>query len=179
MKNLVNKNEARYKKELEFFKEILKDYLDEIDILIWLALRDDGRISDTDLAKIANVSVPTARRRRLALEEKGIIKVRGFLVFDKLKLASADVLIKLKPGCSAEAVKDFITKALEEPRIYEVSEYIGEYDFLFRFFEKDFRTLKEKIEEFMLESNVVSHYTILANVYTPKLFSELINSSSK
>ncbi|MFA4700259.1 Lrp/AsnC family transcriptional regulator [Pyrococcus kukulkanii] len=176
---MITRDEAKYKRELEFFKEILKDYLDDIDILIWLALRDDGRVSDTDLAKIANVSIPTARRRRIALEEKGIIKVRGFLRFDKLKLASADVLIKLKPGCSAEAVRDFINKALEEPRIYEISEYIGEYDFLFRFFEKDFKTLKEKIEEFMLESDVVDHYTILANIHTPKLFSELIEQENE
>ena len=161
--------------EFEFFREILKDYMDEVDVLIWLALRENGRISDTDLARIAKVSVPTARRRRMALEEKGFIRVRGFLVFDKLKLASADVLVKLKPGCSSEAVKGFIERALKEPRIYEVSEYIGEYDLLFRFFERDYKVLKEKIEEFMIGSDVVSHYTILANVYTPKLFSELVD----
>jgi len=175
---LPDSKEAKYKKELEFYRDILKDYLDEVDLLIWLALRDNGRISDTELAKIANVSVPTARRRRMALEEKGIIRVRGFLVFDKLKLSSADVLVKFKPCLSKEAIKDFIVKALEEPRIYEVSEYIGEYDILLRFFERDYKTLKEKIEEFLTENgSIVERYTILANIYTPKVFSELVDEN--
>jgi len=175
---LTDRKGAKYKKELEFYRSILKDHLDEVDLLIWLALRDNGRISDTDLAKIANVSVPTARRRRIALEKKGIIRVRGFLVFDKLKLASADVLVKFRPGFPKETIRDFITKALEEPRIYEISEYIGEYDLLFRFFEKDYRILKEKIEEFMTENgNIVERYMVLANIYTPKIFSELADET--
>jgi len=175
---LPDSRKAKYKKELEFYRDILKDYLNEVDLLIWLALRDNGRISDTELAKIANVSVPTARRRRMALEEKGIIRVRGFLVFDRLKLSSADVLVKFRPGFSKEAVRDFIARALEEPRIYEISEYIGEYDILLRFFEKDYKTLKEKIEEFITENgSIVERYTVLANIYTPKIFSELVDEN--
>jgi len=175
---LPDSKDAKYKKELEFYRDILKDYLDEVDLLIWLALRDNGRISDTELAKIANVSVPTARRRRMALEEKGIIRVRGFLVFDRLKLSSADVLVKFRPGFSKETVRDFIARALDEPRIYEISEYIGEYDVLLRFFEKDYKTLKEKIEEFLTENgDIVERYTVLANIYTPKIFSELVDEN--
>ncbi|ACS32892.1 Lrp/AsnC family transcriptional regulator [Thermococcus gammatolerans] len=175
---MPDSKDAKYKKELEFYRDILKDYLDEVDLLIWLALRDNGRISDTELAKIANVSVPTARRRRMALEEKGIIRVRGFLVFDRLKLSSADVLVKFRPGFSKETVRDFIARALDEPRIYEISEYIGEYDVLLRFFEKDYKTLKEKIEEFLTENgDIVERYTVLANIYTPKIFSELVDEN--
>jgi DNA-binding Lrp family transcriptional regulator len=175
---LPDSKEAKYKKELEFYRDILKDYLDDVDLLIWLALRDNGRVSDTELAKIANVSVPTARRRRMALEERGIIRVRGFLVFDKLKLSSADVLVKFRPGFSKETVRDFIARALDEPRIYEISEYIGEYDVLLRFFEKDYKTLKEKIEEFLTENgDIVERYTVLANIYTPKIFSELVDEN--
>jgi len=175
---LPDSRDTKYKKELEFYRDILKGYLDEVDLLIWLALRDNGRISDTDLARIANVSVPTARRRRISLEERGIIRVRGFLVFDKLKLASADVLVKFKAGFSKETIRDFTTRALEEPRIYEISEYIGEYDILLRFFEKDYKTLKEKIEEFITENgSIVERYSVLANIYTPKIFSELTDEN--
>lgn len=74
--NLQNKKWDR--KEIEFWKQISKGELDDIDVMIYLALRENGRLPDTELARIVGVSTPTARRRRLHYKKKAIFKLLVF-----------------------------------------------------------------------------------------------------
>lgn len=49
--------------------------LDEADLAIIRALREDGRASYTDLASIAGMTYPSARRRVLRLRESGVLHI--------------------------------------------------------------------------------------------------------
>lgn len=49
--------------------------LDEVDMSIIRALREDGRASYTDLASIARMTYPSTRRRVLRLRETGILRI--------------------------------------------------------------------------------------------------------
>ncbi|MBC7094452.1 Lrp/AsnC family transcriptional regulator [Thermococcus sp.] len=158
-------------KEIEFWKDVSGDKLDNIDVMIYLALRENGRLSDTDLAGIVGVSVPTARRRRLALQEKGL-QIIGLLLFEEFEMASADVIIKFKKNAKKEDINKFIKEASENPKIFEIDEYIGEYDLIIKFFDKNFKELKHTIDSFLTGREIIENYIILPVVASPKLFSK-------
>ncbi|EHR78167.1 transcriptional regulator [Thermococcus litoralis DSM 5473] len=157
--------------EIKFWKEISGGKLDTIDVKIYLALREDGRLSDTDLANIVGVSVPTARRRRLALQEKGL-QIIGLLLFEEFDMASADVIIKFQKNIKKENITLFIKEACENPKVFEVDEYIGEYDLVIKFFDKNFKELKHTIDSFLTSREIIEKYIILPVVASPKLFSK-------
>lgn len=157
--------------EIKFWKEISGGKLDTIDVKIYLALREDGRLSDTDLANIVGVSVPTARRRRLALQEKGL-QIIGLLLFEEFDMASADVIIKFQKNIKKESITLFINEACENPKVFEVDEYIGEYDLVIKFFDKNFKELKHTIDSFLTSREIIEKYIILPVVASPKLFSK-------
>ena len=159
------------KEEIEFWKEVSGGKLDEIDVKIYLALRENGRLTDTDLASIVGVSIPTARRRRIALQEKGL-QVIGLLLFEEFDIASADVIIKFKEDSKKEDIDRFIKEACDHPKVFEVDEYVGEYDLVIKFFDKNFRELKYTIESFLRGKEVVKEFVILPVVNSPKLFTK-------
>lgn len=160
------------KKEVEFWKQISKGELDDIDVMIYLALRENGRLPDTELARIVGVSTPTARRRRLALQEKGYLQVIGVLIFEEFGLASADVIIKFKESSEKEEIKAFIQEAVNNSKVFEVDEYIGEYDVVIKFFDKDFKELKKTIEDFLMGRKIIAEYKVLPAISSPKLFTK-------
>lgn len=160
-------------KEIGFWREVSGGKLDSIDVRIYLALREDGRISDTELASIVGVSIPTARRRRVALQEKGL-QIIGLLLFEELNMASADVILKFKKDSRKEDIALFIKEACENPKVFEVDEYIGEYDMVIKFFDKNFKDLKHTIDLFLTGRRIIEKYLILPVVASPKLFSKKI-----
>ncbi|AEC51402.1 Transcription regulator, putative [Pyrococcus sp. NA2] len=158
-------------KEIKFWKDVSGGKLDDIDVMIYLALRENGRLSDTDLASIVGVSVPTARRRRLALQEKGL-QIIGLLLFEEFGMASADVIIKFKKNARREDIINFIKEASDNPKVFEIDEYIGEYDIIIKFFDKSFKELKRTIDSFLSGRTIIEKYIILPVVSSPKLFSK-------
>ncbi|MEM4120532.1 MAG: Lrp/AsnC family transcriptional regulator [Thermoplasmata archaeon] len=53
--------------------------IDEIDIKILEILKDNGRISDSEIARKINVSNDTVKRRRERMEKEGIIKIKALI----------------------------------------------------------------------------------------------------
>lgn len=157
--------------ELRFWKEKCKD-LDELDLKIYLTLRENGRISDTEIAKRVGSSVSTVRRRRIDLEKKGILKVIGLLIYQKSKLAYADVLIKFK--CSQMLTKkdEFFKKAMASYNVFEIALYLSsEYDMLLRIVDKDPDELRKTITKFIGKySPIIEKYLILPVTKSPKAF---------
>jgi len=170
-KQLKKKKKEWNEKEIEFWKEVSGGKLDSTDVKIYLALREDGRLSDTDLANIVGVSVPTARRRRLALQEKGL-QIIGLLLFEEFGMASADVILKFKKGSKKDDITLFIKEACENSKIFEVDEYIGEYDVVIKFFDKNFKELKHTIDSFLTDREIIEKHVVLPVVDSPKLFSK-------
>ncbi|WP_175059484.1 Lrp/AsnC family transcriptional regulator [Thermococcus sp. 2319x1] len=162
-------NELIYEEEIAVLKNIFKDKLDDLDIKIYQLLREDGRVSDTKIAERLGVSITTVRRRRLRLQEEGILQVMALILLKAANVAYADVLVKFKQKAKTEEIKEFISRAVSNPRIYEVTEYIGgEYDILLRFFESNPEKLKYHIDKFLRGGDIVEMYRVYLAVGSPK-----------
>ena len=163
-------------------KEIVKGKLDEIDIKIYKLLRDDGRLSDTELAEKLGVSVTTARRRRIELQKKGYLQIVGLLYFGPAEIAYADVIVKVNLQVSVEDVIKFIKECANTPYIYEITEYMGNY-ILLRFYENDLERLNYRIHRFLHQRTVVEDYKIYIATWTPKAWNKTLwfrfNESNK
>ena len=134
-------NELMYKEEIAILKNILKGKLDDLDIKIYQLLREDGRMSDTKIAEKLGVSITTVRRRRMRLQEEGILQIMALILL----------------------------RAVFNPRIYETTEYFGgEYDLLLRFFESNPEKLKYHIDKFLREADIVEMYRIFPAIGSPK-----------
>ncbi|ASJ17618.1 transcriptional regulator [Thermococcus chitonophagus] len=155
--------------EIELLKRIFRGILDETDIKIYMFLRENGKISDSEIARRLGISVTTVRRRRKRLEEKGLLQIVGLLLLKAADIQYADVLVKFRQGVRVEEINEFINTAVNNPRIYEVTVYIGgEYDVLLRFFESNLERLKYHIEKFVRSSDIIEHYTINTAIGSPK-----------
>lgn len=162
-------NELMYEEEIAILKNILKGKLDDLDIKIYQLLREDGRMSDTKIAEKLQVSITTVRRRRMRLQEEGILQIIGLILLRAANVAYADVLIKFKQNVKMEEIKEFISRAVFNPRIYEATEYFGgEYDLLLRFFESNPEKLKYHIDKFLREVDIVEIYRIFPAIGSPK-----------
>ncbi len=158
--------------ELNFWKSVFRGILNDIDIRIYFLLRDNGRMSDTEIARKLGVSATTIRRRRIALQEKGYLQILGILILQELHMAYMDVLVKFNQNVSSDEIERFISDAKRNYRIFEIAEYAGRYDVLLRFFERDMHALTRSIHEFMSRHPYVDDYEILPITRSPKAFAK-------
>lgn len=162
-------NEDWKAEEIELLKKIFKRKLDETDIRIYMLLRENGKMSDSEIARKLGISVTTVRRRRKRLQDEGILQIIALLLLKAANASYADVLVKFKQGIKIEEVNEFISDAIKNPRIYEVTLYIGgKYDVLLRFFEGNLESLNYHIEKFLRSSQVVERYEVNTAVGSPK-----------
>ncbi len=157
------------KEELDFWTKMCSHVLDELDIKIYMYLRENGRMTDSEIAEKLGVSPSTVRRRRIAMEEKGILRIIGVLIYQKTRLAYADVLVKFKTGTPPEEVEKLVEEGMHHFNIFEIAKYLGRYDLLLRFVDKDLESLREKIVKF-LERPYIEEYLILPITLSPKAF---------
>jgi len=155
--------------EILVLRKIFKSKLDDLDVKIYQLLREDGRMSDTRIAEKLGVSVTTVRRRRLRLQEKGILQIIGLLLLRAADVAYADVLVKFNQRAKIEDIKNFLAEAIANPRIYEITEYIGgDYDLLLRFFESNLENLKYHVDKFLRDTPIVEEYRVYPAIGSPK-----------
>ncbi|WP_456453856.1 Lrp/AsnC family transcriptional regulator [Thermococcus sp.] len=155
--------------EILVLKSVFKNKLDDIDLKIYQALRENGRMSDTEIAKRIGVSITTVRRRRLRLQEKGYLQIIGLLLLRAADVAYADVMVKLNQHARVEEINEFLTEAINNPRIYEVTEYLGgDYDVLLRFLESNNEKLRYHIDKFLRNNNAVERYMVYPAIGSPK-----------
>ena len=162
----------KIEEEAKYWKKFFNGKLEDLDIKIILIMREDGRISDTELAKLLNTSISTVSRRRKALMEKGYLKVVGLLILQEVGLAYADVLIEVAEDCSSDEVEEFINEMSKFPQVYEIVQYFGKPEILLRVFEKDTKSLSRFIRDTLKDKQIVKSYKILPVIRTPKAFDQ-------
>ena len=162
-------NEGEKAGEIDLLQKIFKGRMDEMDIKIYMLLRENGKRSDSEIARKLGVSVTTVRRRRKRLQDEGILQIIALLLLKAADVAYADVMVKFKQGTKIEKINEFMRDAVRNPRIYEVTIYIGgEYDLLLRFFETNLESLRYHIEKFLRGSDLVERYEVNTAVGSPK-----------
>jgi DNA-binding Lrp family transcriptional regulator len=107
--------------------------LDRVDRRILRALQDDGRMTNVELARRAEISAPPCLRRVRALEEAGYI--RGYHADINAEALGFGVTVFAQVGLSSQAETDL--KAFEAlmqswPEVRECHMLAGETDFLLR-----------------------------------------------
>jgi DNA-binding Lrp family transcriptional regulator len=107
--------------------------LDRVDRRILRALQDDGRMTNVELARRAEISAPPCLRRVRALEEAGYI--RGYHADINAESLGFGVTVFAQVGLSSQAETDL--KAFEAlmqswPEVRECHMLAGETDFLLR-----------------------------------------------
>ncbi len=107
--------------------------LDRVDRRILRALQDDGRMTNVELARQAEISAPPCLRRVRALEEAGYI--RGYHADINAESLGYGVTVFAQVGLSSQAEHDL--KAFEAlmqswPEVRECHMLAGETDFLLR-----------------------------------------------
>ncbi|MDJ0270777.1 MAG: Lrp/AsnC ligand binding domain-containing protein [Aigarchaeota archaeon] len=103
--------------------------LDQIDYRILAILQEDGRISLSNLARKARVSVPTARQRINRLVKEGVIQ-RFTILLDPKRITGYDIFIGIsaKPADLA-AIAEKLKNTEEVLGVYRT---VGEHDLLVR-----------------------------------------------
>jgi DNA-binding Lrp family transcriptional regulator len=107
--------------------------LDRVDRRILQALQEDGRMTNVELARRAEISAPPCLRRVRALEEAGYI--RGYHADINAEALGFGVTVFAQVGLSSQAETDL--KAFEAlmqswPEVRECHMLAGETDFLLR-----------------------------------------------
>lgn len=110
MRNILKNNENNIK-------------LDEIDLKIIGLLQENGRLSDSEIARELKVSNDTVRRRREKLEEAEIIKVKAMLDPKKFGfLFYIHAAISTKPKANTNLL---IEKLMQIKNVYYIATSLG------------------------------------------------------
>jgi DNA-binding Lrp family transcriptional regulator len=137
--------------------------LDPIDRRILTELQADGRITNVDLSKKAQISAPPCLRRVRALEEAGY--VRGYHADLDPKLLGYGVTAFAMVGLKSQADSDlrgFEARVGKWPIVRECTMLSGEVDFILKCIARDLEDWNGFISELTSAPNVASVKTSLA-----------------
>jgi Lrp/AsnC family leucine-responsive transcriptional regulator len=111
----------------------MSDLLDDVDRRILRVLQGDGRITNADLAKRANLSPAAAHERVRRLKERGVIT--GFAALldpalvDRALLIFVEVVLDRTTG---EAFDAFAAAIRRSPEVLECHMVAGGFDYLIK-----------------------------------------------
>jgi DNA-binding Lrp family transcriptional regulator len=132
--------------------------LDSFDIKLLAALEADGRLANSELAEKVGLSASQCSRRRIRLEEAGIIEgYSARLNASRLGiglLAMIQVSMSLHSMENAKKFSDFVN-AVEE--IQEAYALTGDADYLLKVVVPDLKDLSRIINDLILPHASVSH----------------------
>ncbi len=154
--------------------KVVTDSLDDIDLKIIELLSNDGRITDTEIAKKIGLSKTSVRLRKLKLIESGKIKVLGVPILRNLNLIDADVLIKFKINTSQTEIEEAVKKLSDEEFVYEINRYLYRYDLSIAVYHKDFASLKIYLQELFKNFKYIESYEIYPVIQTDKSFGVIL-----
>jgi len=123
---------------------MMNKHLDKIDYRILTLLREDSRISLKELAKVANVSIPTARTRIINLKKMGIVKLSVSIELQSItNQITVFILLKTKLP-NINSVLEQIQKIIEISEIYITT---GQSDIILKIYAPDMQSVEKIIME--------------------------------
>lgn len=109
------------------------DGLDRIDMKILRLLQRDGRLSNADLAKRANVSAATCHRRTQRLFDKGYLRgVRGIVDPHRVDRAALVLVGVVLDRSTKESFAAFEAAARKLPSILDCHLVAGDFDYFLK-----------------------------------------------
>ncbi|MGY2048840.1 Lrp/AsnC family transcriptional regulator [Methylobacterium sp. JK268] len=133
------------------------DTLDGFDLKILAALQADGRLTNQDLAERVNLSPSQCSRRRIRLEERGIL--RGYLADIDPGRLGLDVVVFTKVALAAHS-RDNARRFADLVRgldcVLEAHALTGDSDYLLKMILPDLRALSAVVNEMLLPHESVA-----------------------
>ncbi len=127
--------------------------LDQKDQKILEILRTNSRLSNTEIARMLNVSEGTIRKRIARLISTGTIK--GFTIVPGNQMLISIILIKVDPEYSASVLKQ-LKESYEE-----VYEWSGQTDFSVRLFAESLDVINEQVNRIRNLEGVLNTDTLI------------------
>jgi DNA-binding Lrp family transcriptional regulator len=143
--------------------------LDPIDRRILTELLADGRITNVELSRRAQISAPPCLRRVRALEERGLIK--GYHADIDARMLGYEVFAYAMVGLQSQADADlraFEAQAAAWPIVRECAMLSGEVDYLLTCAARDLDAWHAFVRELTAARNVASVKTSLIQRYAKR-----------
>ncbi len=125
--------------------------IDEFDVKLLDALQDDGRLTNHDLAELVGLSPSQCSRRRIALEDSGVIeRYRACLSDGAVGLgliAFVEVSLAMHSPGNAERLVAMLENMEEVQEAYSMT---GEADYLIKLAVPDLKRLSQILNEVFL-----------------------------
>src|SRR5215475_7067934 len=144
--------------------------LDRVDRRILQALQEDGRMTNVDLARRAEISAPPCLRRVRALEVAGYI--RGYHAQVNPEALGFGVTVFAQVGLSSQAehdLKAFEARVQTWPLVRECHMLAGETDFLLKIVANDWDSYQKFLTTCLTPAPNVSHVKSALAIRTSKL----------
>ncbi len=140
--------------------------VDDLDLSILCALRQNARISNLELAKELGVSEATVRRRVKILEDKGIIKGYSALINCHAVENSIKAFVYIK--VDKRYIDDIANELMKENRLITLYRILGEYDLLCECLFLSMKELQEFTDKKLKMDGVISTVThVVSKAYRP------------
>ncbi len=140
--------------------------VDDLDLAILCALRENARISNLELAKMLGVSEATVRRRIKIMEEKGIIRGYAALVNCYGVENSVKAFIYLK--VDRKHIDEVANALKKENRLITLYRILGDYDLLCECLFLSMQELQDFVDNKLGIDGIISSVThVVASAYKP------------
>ena len=143
--------------------------LDRVDRRILHALQEDGRMTNVELARRAEISAPPCLRRVRALEEAGYI--RGYHADINAEALGYGVTVFAQVGLSSQAEADlraFEALVQSWPEVRDCHMLAGETDFLLRIVAVDWDAYQRFLTTKLTAAPNVTHVKSALSIRTCK-----------
>jgi DNA-binding Lrp family transcriptional regulator len=131
--------------------------IDSFDVKLLAALQDDASLTNAALAEIIGLSQSQVSRRRIALEEAGVIKgYRAILDADRIDLKLLVFIHVSLDTHSRDNARLFQKLVSDSPNIVEAYSLTGEADYLLKLQVRDLGELSRIINDVLLPHPAVA-----------------------
>ncbi len=131
--------------------------LDGFDLALLAALQEDGRLTNQELAERVNLSASQCSRRRLRLEQEGVVRgYRAVLSARALHLTITAFVQLTLAAHSQENAESFKQLVQQRPEILDGYTLTGEADYLLRVVTADLEALSDFVNEVLLPHPAVA-----------------------
>lgn len=133
-------------------------HLDAFDRKLLRLLQEDARLTNNELSERVNLSASQCSRRRMRLEEAGIIRgYRADLDREKLELGIVNIITVRLATHNRDNAQRFARLIAGLPEVLEAHALTGEMDYILKVVTPDLKSLSAFLNEVLLPHESVQH----------------------
>ena len=132
--------------------------IDHFDRKILALLQADARLTNNDLSERVNLSASQCSRRRLRLEEEGLIRgYRAVLDRDLLGFPLVNIISVTLATHNRDNARRFAELLARLPEVQEAHALTGEMDYIVKVVTPDLKSLSDFVNGVLLPHEAVQH----------------------